>query len=234
MAYKITKDKFIKSVKTEGKKRYHDKHPFNSLLYSGKLTEHQLQGWIINWFYYQKNISRRDASIISNCPVSDVRRLWMNRIINHDGYGEVEGGIEGWIRFAESAGIERDVLLSSECLPGVRLAVDSLLSFVKNCNWLDGVATSLGQIFLPAAIDKRINALSKHYSDVVSPDGLRYFMSLMAQAKNDSNTSINLIVKYSSSKQDELSILQSLFFAEDVVWTILDSVYSHYVVQSPE
>ena len=59
-------------------------------------------------------------------------------------------------------------------------------------------------------------------------------MSLMAQAKSDSNTSINLIVKYSSSKQDEFSILQSLFFAEDVVWTILDSVYSHYVVQSPE
>ena len=90
MAYKITKDKFIKLVKTEGKKRYHDKHPFNSLLYSGKLTEHQLHGWIINWFYYQKNISRRDASIISNCPVSDVRRLWMNRIINGNESSEVK------------------------------------------------------------------------------------------------------------------------------------------------
>ena len=40
-----------------------------------------------------------------NCPLSDVRRLWISRILEYDGYSEAEGAIQGWIKFAESTEI---------------------------------------------------------------------------------------------------------------------------------
>ena len=45
----------------------------------------QLQGWVANRLAYQRAIPRKDAAILSNCPDEDVRREWMQRIIDHDG-----------------------------------------------------------------------------------------------------------------------------------------------------
>ncbi|MGH8101787.1 MAG: hypothetical protein ACREIW_10860, partial [Chthoniobacterales bacterium] len=41
--------------------------------------------WMANRFYYQRNIPIKDAAIISNCPLREVRRIWLHRIVDHDG-----------------------------------------------------------------------------------------------------------------------------------------------------
>ena len=53
---------------------------------------------VANRFYYQINIPIKDAAILSNCPLRDVRREWIDRIIEHDGTKGEEGGIEAWLR----------------------------------------------------------------------------------------------------------------------------------------
>ena len=163
----LSKRNFIELIKKNASERYPDRHPFNHLLYDGKLNQKQIHGWIINWFYYQQIIPLKDGAIIANCPLSDVRRIWISRILNYDGYSEVEGALDGWLRFAESTGLSRKEIMSSNYIPGVKIAADSLLNFVKNHSWFEGIATSLSQIFLPTAINKRINALSNHYADFV-------------------------------------------------------------------
>ena len=35
----------------------------------GLLSPEALRGWVANRFYYQRNIPRKDAAILSNCPV---------------------------------------------------------------------------------------------------------------------------------------------------------------------
>lgn len=227
----ISREKFIKKLKERGSERYQDSHPFTQLLNSGKLTNTQLHAWILNWFYYQNAIPLRDGAIISRCPISDVRRIWVSRILIHDGYGEAEGGIEGWLRFAEASGLDRDVLLSARYLSGVRLAVDSLVEFARNSSWIEGVSTSLTQLFLPAVVEKRINALAKHYGEIVNPEGMRYFMSLSAQAKKDSTTALNLVLKYCDTSEKQEKAIDAVIFSEDVLWTILDSIYSAYVIR---
>ena len=91
----LSRSKFLALIKSEAKKRYPDRHPFNTLLYEGKLNKPQIHGWITNWFYYQNMIPLKDGAVISNCPLSDVRRLWISRILEYDGYSEAEGAIQG-------------------------------------------------------------------------------------------------------------------------------------------
>ena len=40
----------------------------------GKLDRKQMQGWVANRFYYQINIPLKDAAVLANCPVREVRR----------------------------------------------------------------------------------------------------------------------------------------------------------------
>src|SRR5262249_42507160 len=64
---------------------YYANHPFHHLMHEGRLTKRQLQGWVANRLAYQRAIPRKDAAILSNCPEPEVRRLWLSRIIDHDG-----------------------------------------------------------------------------------------------------------------------------------------------------
>src|SRR5687768_2355885 len=72
---------------------YYANHPFHQLMHDGRLSKPQLQGWVANRLAYQRAIPRKDAAILSNCPDPDVRRMWMQRIIDHDGTAPGTGGI---------------------------------------------------------------------------------------------------------------------------------------------
>src|SRR5207249_2793426 len=87
---------------------YYASHPFHQLMHEGRLTKRQLQGWVANRLAYQRAIPRKDAAILSNCPEPDVRRLWLTRIVDHDGTEAGTGGIEMWIRLGEAVGVPRE------------------------------------------------------------------------------------------------------------------------------
>ena len=52
---------------------------------AGELTREELRRWVANRFYYQECIPIKDAAILSNCPEVEVRREWIQRIVDHDG-----------------------------------------------------------------------------------------------------------------------------------------------------
>src|SRR4051794_17830296 len=88
------------SLRAIGAERYHHKHPFHVLMNEGRLQPEAVRGWVANRFYYQQNIPIKDAAIMANCPLREVRRTWLHRIVDHDGTCEGEGGIEAWLRLA--------------------------------------------------------------------------------------------------------------------------------------
>jgi len=45
---------------------YYVEHPFHQLMYAGKLTQRQFQGWVANRLAYQRVVPRKDAAILSN------------------------------------------------------------------------------------------------------------------------------------------------------------------------
>ena len=91
---------------------YHIHHPFHLAMNEGGLDAEAVRGWVANRFYYQIQIPRKDAAILSNCPDRDTRRLWVRRILDHDGAegdGDGDGGgIEAWLRLGEAVGLTRE------------------------------------------------------------------------------------------------------------------------------
>ena len=137
-------DEFVENLREVGENRYHDKHPYHVLMNEGRLTPDQLQLWVANRYYYQKSIPIKDATLLARCPLREVRRVWVQRILDHDGFGEEAGGIEKWLRLGEGVGLSRESLESEELLlPGTRFAVDAYVDFVATRPWIEGVASSL-------------------------------------------------------------------------------------------
>ena len=155
--------------------RYHNLHPFHVRMDRGELTRDELQRWVANRFYYQRCIPLKDAAILSNCPEVEVRRVWIERITDHDGTSPGTGGIESWLRLGEALGVARDELLSERrVLPAVRYAVDAYVNFARHRPWIEAVASSLTELFGPGAIRVRLAALEAHYP-WIDPAGLEYF-----------------------------------------------------------
>src|SRR5215216_2563469 len=150
---------FTEKLRAIGVRSYHDKHPFHLAMNEGGLSPEQVRGWVANRFYYQRNIPIKDAAIVSNCPLREVRRLWLHRIVDHDGQQAGEGGIEAWLRLAEASGLTRDEIWDERhVLPGVRFAVDAYVTFARNKPWVEAVAASLTELFAPDLMAERLAA----------------------------------------------------------------------------
>jgi len=148
---------FTTRLREVGTRRYHHKHPFHLLMNAGKLSPEAIKGWVANRFYYQANIPIKDAAIVSNCPIREVRRVWLHRITDHDGAREGEGGIEAWLKLAEACGMSRDELLDERhVLPGVRFAVDAYVNFARTKVWPVAIASSLTELFAPDLMANRL------------------------------------------------------------------------------
>ena len=140
-----SREEFEAQLRGQGS-AYHIHHPFNRLMASGAATAAQIRGWVANRFYYQINIPIKDAAILANCPDRVVRRSWIQRILDHDGYGDDAGGIESWLRLAEAVGLSRDKTESlDEVLPGVRFAVDAYVNFARRAPYPEAICSSLSR-----------------------------------------------------------------------------------------
>jgi pyrroloquinoline-quinone synthase len=216
-------EELIERLRAQGT-RYHNLHPFHRKMDAGELTREELQRWVVNRFYYQKCIPLKDAAIMSNCPEVEVRRQWIQRIIDHDGTLEEGGGIESWLRLGEALGVSRDELESERrVLPGVRYAVDAYVNFARQKPWIEAVASSLTELFGPAAIRARLEALERHYS-WIDPAGLEYFRTRLVKAPRDAGYALELVVARCRTPEQQDAAVAALRFKTEVLWAQLDVI----------
>lgn len=218
-----------------GHERYHHKHPFHLLMHQGKLTREQLQAWALNRYYYQSRIPIKDALILSRSTDANFRRAWLKRIIDHDGTGDRPGGIEKWIRLAEAAGLDRaEVMSERKILPGVRYAVDAYLNLVSQRTLLEGVASSLTELFSRDLISLRIDALRQHYTWL--EPGLMYFTGRLTQAPEDAAFALDYVTRNARTRAEQELVIAALRSKCDILWAQLDAIHFAYVMpgwQSP-
>jgi len=222
-------DEFTAQLREVGRRKYHDKHPFHHLMNSGRLSREQIQIWAANRFYYQKNIPIKDAVLLSRCPIREVRRRWVQRLLDHDGFGDDPGGIEKWLRLGEGAGLSREDLESERLLlPATRFAVDAYVNFVATRPWIEGVASSLTELFAPELMTKRLAAFEMHYT-WIDPAALAYFRSRPPLAARDSDHGLSLVQAYCRTREHQERAVAALSFKCDVLWAQLDALYFAYV-----
>jgi pyrroloquinoline-quinone synthase len=216
-------------------KAYHIHHPMNVLLNSGGASREQIQGWVANRFYYQIAIPVKDAAILSNCPDREVRRAWIQRILDHDGFqiGELrdEGGIEAWIRLAIAAGLSREEMLDlRHVVPGVRFAVDAYVNFARRAPWQEAVCSSLTELFAPEIHKQRLANWPQHYPWIEST-GLQYFRNRVSQARRDVEQGLMVTLDHFDTRPLQQRALQVLQFKLDVLWSMNDAMALRYGVR---
>jgi pyrroloquinoline-quinone synthase len=209
----------------EQSNRYHHKHPFHVLMNAGGLNRAQIKTWVANRFYYQKNIPIKDSAILSNCPKPAIRRRWIQRILDHDGAAEGQGGIEAWLRLAEAVGLSRlEVEDDHHVLPGVRFAVDANVTFARTRPWIEAVAATLTELFAPDLMRERLAAFERHYT-WVDPAGLAYFKARLTQAPRDAAYALDLVIHYCTTREQQERTVAALAFKCDVLWSMLDAIH---------
>lgn len=217
----------------EKEKFYHIHHPYHRLMAEGKLNKQQIQGWVLNRFYYQINIPRKDAAILANCPDQETRRLWIQRILDHDGAGDDPGGIEAWIQLGIACGLEREELTSlKRVLPGVRFAVDAYVNFARTATWQEAACSSLTELFAPTIHKQRLAGWPEKYP-WIAPEGLAYFQKRVSQARRDVEHGLEITLSYFDSRQRQERALEILQFKLDILWTMLDAMYLAYLENKP-
>jgi len=207
---------------------YYVEHPFHRLMHEGKLSQRQLQGWVANRLCYQRAIPRKDGAIISNCPVREVRREWIQRIIDHDGVREGEGGIELWVKLGEALGVPREEMEDERhVLPAVRFATEAYVTFCKTKPWVDAVASSLTELFAPDIMRRRLESFPVHYP-WIRAEAYDYFKSRLVQAPRDSAYGLKIVTTYCTTVDQQARAFEALKFKIEMLWVMIDSIHNAY------
>ncbi|MBT9524878.1 MAG: pyrroloquinoline-quinone synthase PqqC [Rhizobacter sp.] len=217
-------------------KSYHIHHPFNVMLNTGRATREQVRGWVANRFYYQIAIPIKDAAILSNCPDGAVRREWIQRILDHDGFeiGGIKdaGGIEAWLRLAEAVGLTRDEVQDlRHVVPAMRFAVDAYINFARRAPWQEAVCSSLTELFAPEIHKQRLATWPEHYT-WIEPEGLSYFRNRLSQARRDVEQGLSVTLDYFTTRSMQERALEVLQFKLDILWAMNDAMATRYGVNA--
>jgi len=223
----LTREEFEQALRAKGS-LYHTEHPYHRAMYEGRSTPEQIRGWVANRFYYQISIPIKDAAIMANCPDPDVRRQWVQRIIDHDGVSGEDGGIEAWLALGEAVGLTREELLSQEhVLPGVRFAVDAYVNFARRASWQEAASSSLTELFAPKIHQSRLDAWPQHYP-WIKPEGYSYFRKRLSEARRDVTHGLDITLDHYTTREQQERMLEILQFKLDVLWSMLDAMTMAY------
>ncbi len=212
-----------------GAERYHDRHPFHALMRDGALTLAQVQAWALNRYYYQSRIPIKDATLMARMVDPDLRRIWSQRVVDHDGTREGQGGISRWLHLCVRLGLQRDDVISERgVLPATRFAVDAYVHFVRERPLLEAIASSLTEMFAPGIIAERTSSMLAQY-DFVDEDALAYFDARLSQAPRDADFALDYVKRHATTPALRATVCEALLFKTDVLWAQLDALHFAYV-----
>lgn len=232
----MSQEAFTDALHAIGERQYHDLHPFHQLLHGGKLAHGQIQAWALNRFYYQCSIPRKDLTIMARMEDPALRRIWLQRVLDHDGLdaggfpdeGKI-GGIERWLRLTDGLGLDRDYVISLRgILPATRYAVDAYVHFVRDRSLLEAIASSLTELFAPAIHKERIAGLAQNYA-FANDSTLSYFRRRLDEAPRDVQFGLAYVLEHARTAAQQQACLNALRFKTELLWAQLDALHYAYV-----
>jgi coenzyme PQQ biosynthesis protein C len=225
----MSPEELEQQIRAVGAERYHDKHPFHRLLHSGKLTKGQVQAWALNRYCYQAAVPRKDAALMSRTTDRELRREWVHRILDHDGYGDEEGGIERWLALTDGLGLDREYVTSMRgALPATKFAVEAYVNFVRERSLVEAVASSLTELFAPAIHRERIAGMLENY-DFIDERVMAYFRRRLSQAPRDAQFALEYVKRHATTRELQELCIEAVRFKCNVLWAQLDALHHAYV-----
>jgi coenzyme PQQ biosynthesis protein C len=225
----MTPEQLDAALRQIGAERYHNLHPFHRMLHGGKLTKGQVQAWALNRYCYQSAIPRKDASLIARTEDPELRRVWRQRLVDHDGERPGEGGVARWLALTDGLGLDRAYVVSMRgALPATRFAVEAYVRFVRERSLLEAIASSLTELFSPAIISERVSGMLENYA-FISRETLSYFNARISQAPRDADFALDYVKREARTPEQQQAVMAALEFKCSVLWAQLDALYHAYV-----
>ncbi len=225
----MTPEQLDAALRQIGAERYHNLHPFHRMLHGGKLTKGQVQAWALNRYCYQSAIPRKDASLIARTDDPELRRIWRQRLVDHDGEQPGEGGVARWLALTDGLGLDRAYVASMRgALPATKFAVEAYVRFVRERSLLEAIASSLTELFSPAIISERVSGMLENYA-FISRETLSYFNARISQAPRDADFALDYVKREARTPAQQQAVLAALEFKCSVLWAQLDALYFAYV-----
>lgn len=219
----LSEDEFVAALRGL-EPRYWGAHPFHRRLHGGDLGKEELRIWAANRWYYQRRLPQKDAAIISNCDVAEIRRRWLDRIVYHDGRTGGEGGAERWLRLCEAVGLARaEVLDERHVVPGVRFAVDAYVDFARTRPWQEAIASGLTEMFSGHLMRRRVSDMLANYPWISDTD-LAYFTNRIGAVSGEGQEALDVVVRYCRTREQQDRAVAALSFKCDVLWSMLDAI----------
>jgi pyrroloquinoline-quinone synthase/pyrroloquinoline quinone biosynthesis protein D len=215
-----------------GEEQYHHLHPFHRMLHEGELSKDQVRAWALNRYCYQRIIPLKDAALMARLDDVELRRIWRQRIHDHDGdIGDApEGGLRRWLALTDGLGLQRYYVTSrAGALPAVRFACDAYVAYVRDRSLLEAIASSLTELFSPMIIQTRVKGMLANY-DFVTPEVLRYFQHRLDQAPRDADFALDYVKTQARTAEQQQAALDALRFKCGMLWAQLDALHYAYVM----
>ena len=231
----LSPDELAAALRRIGAERYHNLHPFHRRLHGGECTLDEVRAWALNRYCYQRIIPFKDAAILARMDDVELRRVWRQRIVDHDGeIGDApEGGLRRWLALTDGLGFDRAYVQSMQgALPAVRFACDAYVNFVRDRTLLEAIASSLTELFSPQIISERVSGMLKHY-DFVDESVLRYFGHRLSEAPRDAEFALDYVCTNARTPETQRAALQALEFKCGMLWCQLDAIEHVYVNANP-
>ena len=212
-----------------GAERYHNRHPFHRLLHGGRLSRGQVQAWALNRYYYQSRIPMKDSALMARIVDPELRRVWSQRVIDHDGTREGQGGIARWLKLCVAVGLNEAAVRREEgILPATRFAVDAYVRFVAERPLTEAIASSLTELFSPGIIRERVSGMLAGYA-FIDEATLAYVRPRLDQAPRDAEFALTYVKEHARTPEERRKVCEALLFKCDVLWSMLDALYHAYV-----
>ena len=158
-----------------------------------------------------------------------LRRTWIQRILDHDGRKGDEGGIERWFKLTDGLDLDRNYVKSTDgVLPATKFAVDAYVTFVREKSILEGVTSSLTELFAPKIHKERIVGMLENY-DFINDITMAYFKKRVDQATDDADFVLDYALNNSKTREEQDSVCKALKFKTDVLWVMQDALYHSYI-----
>ena len=181
-----------------------------------------------NRLAYQRVVPRKDAAILSNCPDPDVRREWIQRIIDHDGTEPGTGGIEMWIRLGEALGVPREEMEDERhVLPGGAADLRVLRHVLPD----QAVGRGGGLVAHRAVRAQDPSAAHRGVSRAlpwIPPEALDYFKSRLVQAPRDSQQGLGIVQQHCTTVETQRRAFEALAFKLEMLWVMIDTIHNAY------
>ena len=161
-----------------------------------------MQAWALNRYYYQSRIPMKDCALMARITDPELRREWSQRVIDHDGTREGQGGIARWLTALRRGRPRRGAWCRREegILPATRFAVDAYVRFVSEKSLLEAIASSLTELFAPGIIRERVTGMLAGY-DFIDEETLSYFRPRLDQAPRDAEFALAYVKEHATTPE---------------------------------